>query len=342
MELSSRKEQILSAVVESYISSGEPIGSKALLSETGLSVSSATVRNELADLAVKGYLTQPHTSAGRIPSHLGYRYYLDNLMQVQGVSERVKEYIRKSVLSSADAPEKILQKTAQVLSELSGMAAVTTTPNGDNARVHKIRFVVTGRHTGMVVLITSNGMVKSRLFRCDFVLTPELMAMFDRAINDSFVGLPLKQINTAYLQTIAAKFGELSLFMPDVLLAILDSATQAMQTTINVSGATNLLFLNGYDILSARNVLKLLSDTERLSQLLSDNAKETKVYIGKESGCYELMDSCVITTGYEIGSRCAGAIALFGPTRADYKTLIPQIEYASEFASSLIGELLEV
>ena len=109
MELSSRKEQILSAVVESYISSGEPIGSKALLSETGLSVSSATVRNELADLAVKGYLTQPHTSAGRIPSHLGYRYYLDNLMQMQGVSVRVKEYIRKSVLSSADAPEKILQ-----------------------------------------------------------------------------------------------------------------------------------------------------------------------------------------------------------------------------------------
>lgn len=342
MELSSRKEQILSAVVESYIASGEPIGSKALLCETGLTVSSATVRNELADLANKGYLTQPHTSAGRIPSHLGYRYYIDNLMKKQGAHERVKEYIRKSVLSGADAPEKILHKTAQVLSELSGMAAVTTTPNGDSARVHKIRFVVTGRHTGMVVLITSNGMVKSRLFRCDFVLTPELIAMFDRAINDSFVGLPLKQINTVYLQTIAAKFGELSLFMPDVLLAILDASTQAMQTTINVSGATNLLFLNGYDILSARNVLKLLSDTERLSQLLSDNAKETKVYIGKESGYYELLDSCVITTGYEIGSRCAGTIALFGPTRADYKNLIPQLEYASEFASTLIGELLEV
>ena len=342
MELSSRKEQILSAVVESYIASGEPIGSKALLCETGLTVSSATVRNELADLANKGYLTQPHTSAGRIPSHLGYRYYIDNLMKKQGAHERVKEYIRKSVLSGADAPEKILHKTAQVLSELSGMAAVTTTPNGDSARVHKIRFVVTGRHTGMVVLITSNGMVKSRLFRCDFVLTPELIAMFDRAINDSFVGLPLKQINTVYLQTIAAKFGELSLFMPDVLLAILDASTQAMQTTINVSGATNLLFLNGYDILSARNVLKLLSDTERLSQLLSDNAKETKVYIGKEIGCYELLDSGVITTGYEIGSRCAGTIALFGPTRADYKNLIPQLEYASEFASTLIGELLEV
>ena len=342
MELSSRKEKILGAVVESYIASGEPIGSKALLTETGLSVSSATVRNELADLAAKGYLTQPHTSAGRIPSHLGYRYYIDNIMQRCEVSDRVKEYIRNSILSSADAPERILSKTAEVMAQLSNMAAVTTTPSGDDARVHKIRFVVTGRHTGMVVLITSNGMVKSRLFRCDFVLTPELMAMFDRAINDSFVGLPLKQINTVYLQSIAAKFGELSLFMPDVLLAILDASTQAMHKTISVSGATNLLFLQGYDILSARNVLKLLSDTDNLSELLSDNSKETKVYLGRESGFYELSDSCVITTGYEIGSRCAGSIALLGPCRADYKKLIPQLEYASEFASTLIGELLEV
>lgn len=342
MELSSRKEKILEAVVECYIASGEPIGSKALLTETGLSVSSATVRNELADLAAKGYLTQPHTSAGRIPSQLGYRYYIDNIMRRCEVSDRVKEYIRNSILSSADAPERILSKTAEVMAQLSSMAAVTTTPSGDDARVHKIRFVVTGRHTGMVVLITSNGMVKSRLFRCDFVLTPELMAMFDRAINDSFVGLPLKQINTVYLQSIAAKFGELSLFMPDVLLAILDASTQAMQKTVSVSGATNLLFLQGYDMLSARNVLKLLSDTENISELLSDNSKETKVYLGRESGFYELSDSCVITTGYEIGSRCAGSIALLGPCRADYKNLIPQLEYASEFASTLIGELLEV
>lgn len=342
MELSSRKDKILKAVVESYIASGEPISSKALLTETGLSVSSATVRNELADLANKGYLTQPHTSAGRIPSGLGYRYYIDNLMEKCEVSDRVKEYIRNSILSSADAPERILQKTAEVMAQLSSMAAVTTTPSGDDARVHKIRFVVTGRHTAMVVLITSNGMVKSRLFRCDFVLTPELMAMFDRAINDSFVGLPLKQINTVYLQSIAAKFGELSLFMPDVLLAILDASTQAMQKTISVSGSTNLLFIHGYDILTARNVLKLLSNSDSLSEILSDNPKETKVYLGKESGFYELKDSCVITAGYQIGSRSAGSIALLGPQRTDYKSIIPQLEYASEFASTLIGELLEV
>ncbi len=342
MDLGERKQKILATVVESYIASGEPIGSKALVTEAGLSVSSATIRNELADLVSKGYLRQPHTSAGRVPTHKGYRYYIDNLMSTQPLTYKVKDYIEQNVAMAADAPEKILAKTAQVLSELSGMAAVTTTPGGDNARVHKIRFVITGRHTCMVVLITSNGMVKSRLFRCGFVLTPELIAMFDKALNDSFVGVPLKDINQAFLQTVAASFGELSLFLPDVLIAILDATSQAMQTTVSISGATNLLFLPSYDMLSARNVLKFLSDSSSVSQLLNENPKGTKVYVGNESGYYELLDSCVITTRYEIGSVAAGAIAIIGPVRADYKKLIAQLEFASECASGLIGELLEV
>ncbi len=342
MELGERKQKILCAVVESYIATGEPIGSKALQSETGLNVSSATIRNELADLVGRGYLLQPHTSAGRVPTHKGYRYYVDHLAQTEPLSDRVKAHIEKVITSGADAPEKILSKTAQVLSELSGMAAVTTTPSGYTARVHKIRFVTTGRHTAMAVLITSNGMVKSRLFRCDFVLTPELMGMFDKALNERFVGLPLKDITQAFLQTTAASFGELSLFMPDVLIAILDSAKQAMQTTVNVCGSTNLLFLDSYDLISARNVLKFMSDNESLSSLLNDNVKGTRVYLGKESGYYELNDSCVITTPYEIGSVAAGAVALIGPVRADYKKLIAQLEYASKCASCLIGELLEV
>lgn len=194
----------------------------------------------------------------------------------------------------------------------------------------------------MVVLITSNGIIKNRLFRCDYVVTPELVSMFDKVLNESFVGVPLKDINQGFLQTIAASFGEFSLFMPDVLIAILDAASQAMETNITVSGSTNLLFLPGYDLLSARNVLRFLSDNKSVSELLSDNIKGTKVYVGNESGYYELVDSCVITTRYEIGSVTAGAVALVGPVRADYKTLVSQLEFASDCASGLIGELLEV
>lgn len=342
MDLGERKKKILTTVVESYIATGEPIGSKALQTQAGLTVSSATIRNELADLVNNGYLLQPHTSAGRVPTHRGYRYYIDNLMNKEPVSDRVKEYIERSIAMGSQAPEKILMKTAQVLSELTGMAAITTTPSGDKARVHKLRFVITGRHTCMVVLITSNGIIKNRLFRCDYVVTPELVSMFDKVLNESFVGVPLKDINQGFLQTIAASFGEFSLFMPDVLIAILDAASQAMETNITVSGSTNLLFLPGYDLLSARNVLRFLSDNKSVSELLSDNIKGTKVYVGNESGYYELVDSCVITTRYEIGSVTAGAVALVGPVRADYKTLVSQLEFASDCASGLIGELLEV
>lgn len=342
MELQDRKQKILRAVVENYIRSGEAIGSKALIEQTGLNVSSATIRNELADLVNRGYLLQPHTSAGRIPTHKGYRYYIDHLVETTPLDDRLKAYIERAIDSGADAPEKILQQTAEVLSQLSGMAAVTTTPSTDSARVHKIRFVITGRHTCMAVLITSVGMVKSRLFRVDFVVTPELIALFDKVLNDAFVGVELKCIDRAFLQTVAASFGELSLFMPDVLLAILDSVKQAMQTTINVSGATNLLFLQGFDLNSARDVLKFLSDSENVSSLINENVTGTKVILGKESGYYELFDSAVITTRYSIGSVSAGAVALIGPVRADYKTLISMIEYASSYASQLIGELLEV
>ena len=342
MEIGERKQKILKAVVESYISLGEPVGSKALIEQTGLSVSSATIRNELADLERRGYLSQPHTSAGRVPTHKGYRYYVDNLIGAHVLSDSLKAHIERAIESGADAPEKILLSTAQVLSSLTGMAAVTTTPSGHNARVHKIRFVITGRHTCMAVLITSNGMVKSRLFRVEFVVTPELVAMFDKVLNEAFVGVPLKDIDRAFLQSVGASFGELSLFMPDVLFAILDSVKQAMQLSINVSGSTNLLFLPEYDVLSARNVLKFLSDSENVTSLLSENIKGTKVFLGKESGFYELSDSMVITTRYEIGSVSAGAVALIGPVRADYKTLISMIEYASDYASKLIGESLEV
>lgn len=342
MELAIRKEKILKAVVESYIQSGEPIGSKTLQSETDLGVSSATIRNELADLVAKGYLVQPHTSAGRVPSHKGYRYYVDNLIEVEQPSQRIRSHIEHVIRSGADAPETILSKTAQVLADLSSMAAVTTTPDGRDARVHKLRFVATARHTCMVVLITSNGMVKSRLFRCEFVITPQLLEMFDKALNEQFVGVRLEEINAGFLQTVAAGLGELTLFIPDVLLAIMDATKQAMQTTVCVAGATNLLFMSGFDIMSARNVLKFLSDSEQISTLLSDNVKGTKVLIGDETKRYELSDSAVITTRYEIGSLSAGVVALIGPVRVDYKQLISQIEYASRYASLLISELLDV
>lgn len=339
MELATRKEKILSAVVEKYIETGEPIGSKALQNEAGLGVSSATIRNELKSLDDEGYLQQPHTSAGRVPTQKGYRYYLDNLMKPMILPERVREYIERSIRAGSQAPETILSRTAAVLSQLTNAAAAATTPSSDEARVHRIRFVSTGRHTSMAVLVTSNGMVKSRLFRCEFVLTPQLLSMFDKAVNDAFTGVRLTDITKGFLQTAASSMGELTLFIPDVLVAIHEAVQSALQISVAVKGQTNLLFADGYDFVRARDVIKFLADTKGISELMNSSRHE-KIYLGDESRIPELCDSTVVTARYELGGECAGAVAVIAPMRIDYRTVQSEVIYAAGCVSRAIGELL--
>ena len=340
MELALRKEKILSAVVEKYVETGEPIGSKALQSEAGLGVSSATIRNELKALDDDGYLTQPHTSAGRIPTMKGYRYYIDNLMPCEplpaGMSERIEHHIRKG----ARSPEEVLNNAASVLAQLTNAAAIVTTPPTDEARVHRIRFVATGRHTSMAVLVTSTGIVKNCLFRCEFVLTPQLLSMFDKAVNEQFTGVKLKDITKGFLQTAASAMGELTLFVPDVLVAIYEAVQSALQVSVIIAGETNLLFSDGYDLYSARNVMKFLSDTARIPALLN-KSRSSKIYLGQESGSQELKTSAVITARYELNGENAGAVAVIAPMRIDFKTVSRAVDYAAECVSNAIGELIE-
>ena len=186
MEPAARKQKILAAIVESYIESGEPVGSKSLISEAGLNVSSATVRNDMAELTSLGYIVQPHTSAGRVPTAHGYRYYVDNIMQVTPISGQGRQYITEQLRKNGDSPESILQGAADLLSKLTSQAAVSTTPSGENSRIRNLSFVQTGAHSAMVILIASNGTIKTKLFRCEFLITPELLGIFDKALNEIF------------------------------------------------------------------------------------------------------------------------------------------------------------
>lgn len=339
MGLALRKEKILSAVIESYIRSGEPIGSKALLDETDLNVSSATVRNDLKSLDEEGYLRQPHTSAGRVPTKKGYRYYIDNLMKPAVLPETLRERIERSIRAGGGAPEVILGRTASVLSRLTDSAAAATTPSSDEARIHRIRFVSTGRHTSMAVLVTSNGMVKSRLFRCEFVLTPQLLSMFDKAVNEAFAGVKLKDITQGFLQTAASGMGELTLFISDVLVAIYEAVQDALVVNVTVAGQTNLLFSDSYDFDSARNAIRFLSDTKSISGLLN-NSRTHMIYLGEESRLSELSNSAVISARYEIGGENAGAVAVIAPLRIDYKTIMSEVIFAAGCVSRAIGDLL--
>lgn len=342
MELAARKQKILSAVIESYIRSGEPVGSKALINETGLDVSSATVRNEMADLTNRGFLAQPHTSAGRVPTDRAYRYYVDNIMTVVPMSQSGREYIESTLYQNSDSPESILQCASNLISQLTDTAAVSTTPDGGESRVHRISFVQTGSHTAMAVVIASNGIIKTKLFRCEFIITPEILEVFDRALNEFFSGIRLSSINQPFIQTAAARFGELSLFMTGVLTAIMEASKSAGEISVCKGGYTKLMFMPDFDFPTARGIMEFLNNEHDLAKMLENLPIDTSVLIGLENSRVELALSSVVSTRYSVDSKLSGVLAVVGPQRMNYGRVISILESVAETVGALIGELTDI
>ena len=342
MEPAARKQKILSAIVESFIHSGEPVGSKSLIGEAGLKVSSATVRNDMAELTERGYIVQPHTSAGRVPTELGYRYYVDNVMKVTPVTERGREYVRDTLSKNADSPESILQSAADILSRLTDFIALATTPSGEGGRIRKISFVPTGAHAAMAVVIASNGVIKTKLFRCEFLLTPELLGVFEKAFNDSFAGIRLSAVNRPFIQTAAAGFGELSLFMTAPLMAIMEACEQAARISVCHSGFGKLMSVTGMDLAGAHRVWEFLQNEHDLAAMLERLPQTPSVTIGTENSRIELSNSAVISARYTAGDTSTGVLAVVGPMRTDYARTFSIIECVVKNVGSLISELVEV
>lgn len=342
MELAARKKKILTAVIENYINTGEPVGSKTLIQMTGLDVSSATVRNEMVDLTSRGYLVQPHTSAGRVPTEQGYRYYVDNVMSVPPVSGEGREFIESRLYENADSPEGILQTATSLISELTDCTAFATTPNGENSRIHKISFVQTGAHTAMAVLIASNGIIKTKLFRCEFIITPEILGIFDKALNELCAGVKLSSINQPFIQSAAARFGELSLFMPSVLIAIKEASRSAEQVSVCRSGMTKLLFMPQINVTAVRRLVEFLKNDYDVARMLERQPIDTTVTIGSENSRVELVSSSLVTTRYLVDGNPSGVLAAIGPVRMNYARIISILECVADCAGSMISRLIEI
>ncbi|MCH5299721.1 MAG: heat-inducible transcription repressor HrcA [Ruminococcus sp.] len=342
MDLASRKQKVLAAIVENYIETGEPVGSKTLLDQMDISVSSATIRNEMADLTNSGYLLQPHTSAGRIPSQMGYRFYIDNFLKPQSLNERIREYIDTNLEAKAKDPENILNTACKIISELTDLAAVTTAPSETDSRIMRIKFVQTGRHTAMAVIVTSTGMVKNRLFRCEYILNDEILSVFEKALNEKLAGFETAQLTQPVIQTIAASFGELSLLMPGFLTAIKEAAETLANVSTTVSGQIKLLFTPGIDFDTARNLVAFLSVEENISKLFENVGTGIHSIIGRENIVPQLFNSSVVATRYEIENRPAGVLAVMGPIRMNYKTVYSILEYTAGAVSEYLSEIIRI
>ena len=341
MDATSRKSKILCSVVEQYIHTAEPIGSKQLLENTDLSVSSATIRNEMASLAEAGFLQQPHTSAGRVPTQEGYRHYLDVAAQPVEPTLKEKAFVFKQMSSNADDPEHILDSAAKVLSQLSSFACIATTPPPEAVKIAKLRLVQTGRQTAMTVLVTSSGMIKYRLFRCDYMLTPELVKVFERLLNERLTGLAPEEVTPAFVQSMAASFGELAMLMPTVLSSIMEQCSEINSMDLRFHGESNLLFCNDFKLDDLRGIIKLLGSHELLAHLLLRADMNNGVLLGTETKIPELYKCAVLAKRYTVASQPSGAIGIIAPLRNDYKKNIGRLQYVASVAGTLINGLLE-
>lgn len=341
MKLNERKRAILAAIVETYIHTGEPVGSKLLAGKLGFNVSSATVRSDMAWLFEMGYLEQPHTSAGRVPSHLGYREYIDALMRPAALTTEERTEIDSLFNVRNPDPDKLLEDAAEALSGYTNCATVTSSITPKTVRIRRLELIAAGSNTVVILLIASNGIIRNKVCRVDFQVSDKLIDFFNKFANGRLGGMSIDEVSSAYLGAMSVNLGEYSRVFNPILTAIFELCREVSEGQYYVSGSAKLLEYGELNRL-VRDLLLMLENRDSLQALFSTKGESQnfKIIIGKENQSMELSDSAVVMTGYEVDGAPAGTIGLIGPVRIDYARLIPHLEYFAQTLGELLTETL--
>ncbi len=332
MEGVSKQMLILKAIVDSYIATGEPVASKTICDMLDYRVSSATVRNYMAQLMKLGYIVQPHTSAGRIPSDKGYLEYIDAFVSDEPTQD-IKDNIDNALLECDNEPDGVLKAVVELLSHMLHGYAFAITPDSKDARIYAVRFVKIGRYTAMAVLVTTSGVVKTGLFRCEYVITDEIINIFEKLIGDRFTGIMIREINSAFLQSTAVSMGELGMLMSNVLWTVGRLCGSAEEITLFSSENAARAFKNS-DYESAQRLGFLLSDKKRLTRLAGEY--DNGVYFGGLTDIRELEGFALISQRYTASDTSSGVLSIICSTRTDYLSAVPAVKYAAQEAGKMI------
>lgn len=340
MELDSRKQKILKAIIEEYTRTGEPVGSKRIANLLDIVVSSATIRNDMATLFDMGLLEQPHTSAGRVPSHIGYRYYLDHLMKPSPVSPEEMAAIEAMFNIRDPDPDKLLSDAAQALSDYTHCATISSTSTPPKVFVRRIELIPAGKRTVIIMVMASNGSVKSRVCRVDFSVTPDICEFFTNFANARLAGKSLNEISSTYINSVAFSFGDYTQVFTTILSSVYSLCKEINDGQYCIKGMTNLL---AYDEMKdfSRELLMMLSHKEKVVDLLPTGDYDTSISVGKENSSMELVNSTVIAAKYNIGASRCGTLALIGPVRMEYSKVIPHLQYFAKMLGELLSETMQ-
>lgn len=341
MQWNDRRKKILAIIVEEYIETGEPVGSKFLAEKLENKVSSATIRNEMAELAAAGYLEQPHTSAGRIPTAPAFRFYIDNLMQHDDLSHEDMEHIDTSLRRLSDSPDRLVEEASRILATSTGYAAVTTTPNEGGSAIRRIELMPLSAHKAAMLLVTDSGVLRNR--SCRFAEPIELAELDKVAelLRMQFLNMPLAQICLADIQNVLGAMGKAAERYSPVLVAFYALVQESADSEVLLTGQLNLLQHPDYAPERAKSLLTFLAQREQLADMIGQGDHQgVQIMLGSESSRDELNESSIITTGYSAG-KTRGTIGLIGPMRMDYASAIPKVEYFAKAVGRILSDMLD-
>ena len=340
MELTERKKKVLRSVVDLYIRTAEPVGSKAITELPDMKYSSATIRNEMADLTAMGYLEQPHTSAGRIPSAAGYRLYVDELMADYRLSIDETKSINTAIEEKMQRVDKMVEKVAKLVSQATNLPAISMASRSGDATVKRFELIQAGAGSFILVVMLSNDEVVNKLIKLPLHVEENDLKVLSALLNATMTELSAEEFTAGLLDRVMRSAGAAASLVPVIVEFTTESLRRSGSSNMVVAGHSRLLGLPEYrDVDKAQKVMTSL-DEETLSNLpaVMQNANGTKVIVGPENISEELRDTSVVMTKFDIGDGLQGMIGVVGPTRMDYAKVTARLSYFAESLSKMFAK----
>lgn len=328
MILDDRKKRILQAIVEDFVSTGEPVGSRTVAKKYNLGMSAATIRNDMADLEELGFLQQPHTSAGRVPSDLGYREYVDKIMDKQDLSMEEVSSIREGLETKLKEATKLIRQVTNVIAQITRYTSIAVIPQFTKSEIKHLQLVPIDKTQVLLVIVLNNGIVKNFIVKVNREYSPDFLYRISGILNEKFSGYAFENVSHG----IAREIENETDIQKEVLVPIFKTLRERVnsnESEVHMEGTSNILnFPEFNDISKAKGFFKIIDEKDFIISLLN-SAKEEKinVTIGSENECREFKDISIISTSYWAGGKLIGNIGVIGPTRMNYSKVITCIEY---------------
>ena len=331
-----RKRKILAAVVDQYILTGEPVGSKAIAQIPGINVSAATIRNDMSVLEQLGYLEQPHTSAGRIPTFNGYRLYIDELMQIESLSDSERERLDKMLGDENDLTEQsVIQTAGQALAELTQCATVVANSAPKFSVITKVEVVPTGKHLYLILLITSNGSIKNKACRLEFDLDDEQLEFFSSYIQENLQGVSIESLSEERMEQLITALGTYMITLSPLVKGLCDLSKDLMHNELTINGAKNLISCSDFD---NNEVINFIERKDEFASMINDSFSGLQVKFSEENNDFIIGNSSMIVSKYRKGDKNAGSLGIIGPMRLNYSKIIPYIEYFTQKITDVLSK----